>query len=275
MANSVRNTESSRRDATHAVPAVATACRILDVLSRGAQDARTLTELAGELGLAKSTLHNQLTTLRAHGLVHRDEKTRRYGLGATLISLGLAAGRQMRSTTLVSQRLPVLAHEHSATFAVAQVADPLEAVLVDCAYPPEDVHVGLSLGSRYGPFDGAVGKCLLAAMEPSAADRFVRDSGIPRHTAQTVVDPDVFLAALTEVRDRGWSASAGEFKENHAVAAPLFGNGGKPELIIFCVGFPAQLPVDRFPEAGHVLEQTARAVERAIGVTNNDKERRA
>ena len=262
MPNAVRDTEPAEGRGADLVPAVVTACRILDALARGDHEARTLTELAGELALAKSTLHNQLSTLQTYGFVHRDEATRRYRLGGGLISLGLAAGRQLRSTALVAERLPALAAAHGITFAAAQVADRQEAVLVDCTYPAEDVHVGLALGSRYGVFHGAVGKCLLAALAPEEADSIVRDRGIPRLTDHTLADPEAFLADIEAVRYRGWASSAGEFKENHAVAASLLNQAGQLELVVFGVGFPAQLPLERFADVGGALTDLARAVER-------------
>lgn len=250
MPNTVRNPEL--------VPAVATAAKILSTLSRGDGDVATLTELARDLSLPKSTVHNQLTTLQTHGLVQRDEATRRYRLGVGLISLGIAASRQLRSAALIGERLPGLAAHHNLTFAVAQVADPLEAVLVDAAYPADDMHVGLARGSRYGVFHGAIGKCLLAALEPDGAERLVRNRKIPRHTDATIVDPDALLAEIDDVRTRGWSSSAGELKENHAVATPFFNPAGALELVVFAVGFPSQLPADRFATVGRVLTETTR-----------------
>ncbi len=254
------------RRSSGGVPALVTACRVLDELERTQHDAPTLTELARALGLSKSTIHDQLSTLQAHGLVNRDDVTRRYQLGARLVSLGLAAARQLRSATLVAGRLPALAAEHHLTFAVAQVADPLEAVLVDCAYPPDDMHVGLTLGRRYGVFHGAVGKCLLAALDPSTAERVVRDQGIPRHTAQTIVEPDALLADVAAARERGWATSAGEFKENHAVAAPVLNHAGNLELVAFAVGFPAQLRDDDLQRLGNLLSELANEVEATTGV---------
>ena len=265
--NAVRYTElDDARLGTALVPALTIGCRILDALARAEHEAPTLTEVARELGVPKSTVHNQLSTLQANGFVHRDEATRRYRLGANLISLGLAAGRQLRSATLAGERLPGLAAEHRATFGVAQVAEPLEAILVNSAYPSTDMHVGLTLGSRYGAFHGAVGKCLLAALDRSEAERIVRDRGIPRATAQTI-DPEALLGDLEEARTRGWATNAGELKENHAVASPVFDHAGALELVVFVVGFPSQLPLDRFDDLGALLRGTAEEIERATGVS--------
>jgi DNA-binding IclR family transcriptional regulator len=261
MANAVQNTEHTAT----AVPALVTACRILGALARPGQPGPTLSELARELEVPKSTVHNQLATLEAQGYVAREEGTRGFRLGAALISLGLAAGRQLRSTALVAERLPRLALEQRVTVGIAQVMSADEAVLLDCAYPAEDIHVGLTLGSRYGFFDGAVGKCLLAALASEDAERLVRRQGVPRRTAHTIVDVDAFLADLERVRRRGWAASARELKENHAIAAPLRNQAGGLDLVIFAVAFPAQLQESRFAELGQLLVDTARRVEAATG----------
>jgi DNA-binding IclR family transcriptional regulator len=76
------------------------------------------------------------------------------------------------------------------------------------------------------------------------------------------VDARAFLEDIETARRGGWASSAGEFKENHAVAAPLFGHTGELELIVFGVGFPAQLPRERFATLGGALAELARAVER-------------
>lgn len=237
---------------------MATAAKILNTLSHGDGEIATLTELSRDLSLPKSTVHNQLATLQTYGLVQRDDATRRYRLGVGLISLGVAASRQLRAAALIGERLPGLAAQHSLTFAVTQVADPREAILVDAAYPADDIHVGLARGGRYGLFDGAIGKCLLAALDRDEAERLVHKRKIPRHTAATIVEADALLAEIDEVRARGWGSSAGEFKENHAVAAPFFNPGGALELVVFAVGFPSQLPADRFAAIGRILTDTTR-----------------
>jgi len=224
----------------------------------------TLSELVRDLGISKSSAHGMLRTLQAWGYVQRESESRRFRLGAALVSMGQAAASQLRPAALIGERLPVLAGEHQLTFGLAQVTEG-GAQVVDRAYPNTDVHVGITLGSHYGPFDGAIGKCLLAAMDPAVLEELVRGAEIPRHTEQTIVDPDALLAEVALVRERGWAASAGELKENQAVAAPLFGIDGELELVVFALGFPAQLPGDAIPAVGWLLRETVGAVQEDLG----------
>jgi IclR family transcriptional regulator, acetate operon repressor len=263
MKDSVQLVEQPRPSSP--VPSVAAACRILDALAAPGRDGATLSELARELELSKSSAHGLLRTLQAWGMVQRESESRRFRLGATLVALGQAAAGQLRAAPLVGERLAPLAGEHELTFAVAQVTGSGDAQIIDRAYPPSDVHVGVALGSRYGPFDGAIGKCLLAAMDPSAAAELVRSADIPRHTGRTLVKPDALLADIDRVRRQGWAVSAGELKDNHAVAAPMFDVHGDVELIVFAVGFPGQLPSRAMPRIGEILRETAHAVATALG----------
>lgn len=247
------------------MPAVATACRILEQLAELRPHGATLTELARALALSKSTTHGQLATLSAHRLVERDDVTRRFRLGAALVELGKAAADDPALATLAAEWLPVLAGEHQLTFALATLSDPGEARLTHRAYPLRSVHVGITLGNSYSVFDGAIGKCLLAAMEPRVAARAVRARPIPRHTERTIVEPDELLAEAALVRERGWASSAGELKENYALAAPIYGARGELELIICAIGFASELPESSFGALGDVLRETTRAIAAAAG----------
>ena len=91
------------------VPAVATAYRILDALAEMRPQGGTLTELTNALCLSKSTMHGQLATLCACGLVERDEVTRRFRLGHALIQLGQAASTEPDLRMLAANALPTLA----------------------------------------------------------------------------------------------------------------------------------------------------------------------
>lgn len=273
MLNDVRDVEQPDGRRRGLVPAVQSACRILDALGRGDHDGLTLSDVARTLDLSKSSVHGLLATLNAYGYVQRSPDSRRYRLGAALVPLGRAAAGQLRAAALVGERLAALAGEHGLTFAVAQVTEYGDAQTIDRAYPLTDIHVGVALGSRYGVFDGAIGKCLLADMRPADAERLVRGSDIPRHTDRTLVEAEGLLADIERVRARGWAASQGELKPNHAVAAPLHGAGGELELILFAVGFPAQLDERSIAAIGAVLRETAGAIRAGLGATDREQGR--
>jgi IclR family acetate operon transcriptional repressor len=220
-------------------------------------DGLSLTDLSRQTGVSKSTMHNLLATLEGEGYVRRHLHTRRYGLGGALIPLGAAAARAVRTLTVAVERLPGLASEHGLSMAAVQLTPDGEAQVIERAYPPDPLHVGIRIGSRYGPFDGAIGKCLLAAMEPERASELVWDRPIPAHTERTLTSPGPLLDEVELVRERGWGASIAELNSNMAVAATIHGADGAPEAMLLAVGFPSQLRADEVPSVGAALSEEA------------------
>ena len=87
------------------VQAVDTAFAILDELRT--RDEATLSELAEELGLAKSTVHRHLRTL--HELDCVAHENNRFRLGMQLLALGEAARTTTSADTLIEQKVAELA----------------------------------------------------------------------------------------------------------------------------------------------------------------------
>lgn len=252
-------------DRRYLVPAVVSAARILGAIGQAAHDGRSLTELAHELELSKSSAHNLLVTLEELGYVQRDPDSRRFRLGAALVPLGHLAARNVRLVALMSDRVGELAAGTGLSIAVGQITDAGEAQIVARAYPPEDVHVGVTLGSRFGRLDGAIGKCLLADLPAAEAAAYVADAEIPEHTRATITSPRRLLREVDAVRARGWAASLQEFNENHAVSVPVLGPSGRAEAVLVALGFAGQLPKEKLSEVGERLRAAADEVTAAAG----------
>jgi DNA-binding IclR family transcriptional regulator len=241
------------------------AVEVLDALAREGANGATLAELARSTGRAKSTLHNMLMTLEAEGFVGREPGGRRFRLGGRLVELRAAAARQTSAVGLVSSRLAMLAAEHELSFALAQRMGETECQVIEGVFPPRGIHVGITIGDRYGPFDGAFGKCLLAALPPQRLSRVLRRARIPAHTDRAITDADEMLAEIEAVRRRGWAASRQELNENNAVAATVFGADGAPVLLVAALGFASQLDEGAIPVVGSALRELTRAATRESG----------
>ena len=239
------------------VPAVSSAIRILAELAQADGDGVSQADLVRETGISKSTMHNLLATLESEGYARRNARTRRFHLGGALIPLGAAAAREVRTLTLAIERLPTLAQQLELSMYLAQVTPDGDAQIIERAYPPQPMHVGTRIGTRFGYFDGAIGKCLLAALDPAKAEKIVRRARIPARTERTMTDPRRVLSEVAAVRTNGWAASFAEYNDNTAVAATLNGADGPAEGVLVAVGFPSDLPEERVPNIGHALRDEA------------------
>lgn len=238
------------------VPAVVTAAAVLRELSER-PDGATQTELARAVKASKSTMHNMLATLEAERFVRRDPRTRTYQLGPALISLGTVAEQQIKAVQLAAEALAPLAAGEGLSFAIAHHTAEGTAQVIERFYPPRDVHVGVTLGARFGRFEGALGKCLLAALEPDECERMIRGRSLPAHTERSITETEEMLAEIESVRERGWAVSAQELNEVNAVAAPVFGANGEPVLYLLALGLVDQLREDGLDELGAKLHDLA------------------
>lgn len=250
--------------AGYRVPAIVAASAILREVSSNGSAGLRAAQLADATGLARSTAHNVLATLVEEGLLQRDADSRVYRLGPALVPLGAAAARQMRAVPLSIERLAPLAASHELSFAVAQCVGADEVQIVERLYPPHGIHVGITLGSRYRPPEGALGKLLLAAM-PDEDLAAVLAGPIPSYTPQSITEPSLLREEIEEIRTRGWASSIRELNENNAVAATVHGAAGEPALMLLALGFPGELPDDDVPRIGALLADLAAGITRDTG----------
>ncbi len=240
------------------VPAVRAAAAVLRALlarqsGRGASQA----ELVKATGISKSSMHHLLATLVDERMVVRHERTREYTLGPMLVALGAVATAQTTILAAAREALAPLAADHGLSFAVAHRTAPDRVEVVERFYPPQDVHVGVMLGAEFGPFDGALGKCILADMDPDEAEALVRSHPLHRHTERTITDASALLAEVEHVRRAGWAASRQELNDNNAVSARVTGPSGRAEAFVFALGFPSQLTDSRIVSVGNLLRDIA------------------
>lgn len=248
------------------VPAVVGAVKILRELSSRGEAGSTQAGLCAATGLSKSTMHNLLSTLEAYAFVRRETDTRTYHLGPALISLGTEAARQVRLVRMSIDRIAPLAAREHLSFAVAQMTGRDRCRVIERFYPPEDVHVGITVGSEYGPMDGALGKVILAAMEPERARKLIAGQELPAHTESSITSPADLLAEIEETRRCGWAVSRGELNQNYAVAAGIRGPDGRLVLLLLSIGFAGDLDEDRMGEIGRLLGGIASDVMADAGV---------
>jgi len=177
------------------------------------------TQVARELGVAKSTACRMLAALAASGMLERTGSGR-YRLGLRLFEIGqLAVDRLM----LRELALPLLGELREVLRETAQLAVPVGA---DVLYVErlESSGVGTIFHTelyRRGPGHSSSAGKAMAAFNPTM-ERAILSRGFVRRTPFTIVDPGRYRQVLRQVRIDGVAAS----REEHtlglsSVAAPV------------------------------------------------------
>jgi DNA-binding IclR family transcriptional regulator len=186
----------------------------------------TLDELAGALGVHKTTALRLLRTLEQHRFVRR-EGPRRYRLGSALFDL---ANRALEERDVRRAAEPALRELNAATGHTVHLAsyEDGEVIYIDKFDGRHPVRMYSRVGRRAPLHCTAVGKVLAATLAERERAAVLAGMRFPRLTGRTITDPRRYRVELDLVRERGYAVDDAEHEDFvHCVAAPIRGTGGR------------------------------------------------
>lgn len=226
--------------------------RAVEILGRLGEppSTRTVSELAGDIGMPTSTAYRLLAELEAHGLVARGPD-RTVALGTRLVALGLSAeaGLRERLVTPAAAAMEQLSQQTAET-TILTAPCGLEAITLH-AVETERHSVRLSYPRlRRAPMHrGASGKILAAYLPEDERRRLIEAAGRPELEAE-----------LEHIRREGLAYTSGEVDEGAvAVAAPILDRRGR-----ILAGVSIAGPEHRIAPVVEPVAAAVRAVARRI-----------
>jgi IclR family acetate operon transcriptional repressor len=228
--------------------------RALDLLELMAAAGGTLglSELAARAGLPLPTIHRLVRTMVNRGYL-RQEPSRRYALGPSLIPLGDAAGQMVGAWARPLLDELVRKVGETANLAMLEV----DSVVYVAQVPsPHSMRMFTEVGRRVLPHCTGVGKALLATLPVDQVTNILRRTGMPAQTEKTITTPTALLAELVPVRERGYAIDDGEQEIGvRCVAASV---PGAPLPVAISVSGPSgRLTSERVADVGQLLSRAA------------------
>ena len=204
-----------------------------------------LSQLAAESGLPLPTIHRLVRTLVDLGYLRQDHD-RRYVLGPRLIRLGESSSRML--TVWARPHLVRLVDELGESANLAML-DGDQVVYVAQEMSRQSMRMFTEVGRRVLPHCTAVGKAMLASMPPEQVRELLARTGMPRHTDNTLTDPDAFARQVAWTAEHGYALDEGE-----------------QELGVRCVAVPVPDAPARLAlsVSGPATRMTEEAVARAV-----------
>ena len=199
----------------------------------------TLTELARQAGAHKSSAFRLLSTLEAHGFVEKSPSGRGYRLGWKPLELsGRLLGRyELRE--LAAPHMEELAQK-SGEIVHLSILDGAEIVYLDKRGRSQPLTVSTTVGGRSPAHASAMGKVLLASLQPGEVLRLLGGRPLKRFTPTTITDRRRLGRELEAIRRQGFALDNEEaFPGIRCVAAPLRGRAGRV-LAALSLTVPAQ-----------------------------------
>lgn len=244
-----------------AVQSVDRALTILSVLAR-LGDAG-VSEIAGELGVHKSTAFRLLTTLESHDIVEQTEDRGKYRLGMGLSRL---AGASTARLDVVQEARPVcrrLAADCGETVNVAVLSDR-SALYVDQVSGGSTLPSHNWVGEHIPLHATSNGKILLSGLEAAEVDRRVGE--LPAYTPRTITSRAVLHEELEKVRGKGFAVAADELQVGlTAIAAPVRSARGDVVASVSVSGPTFRITDARVQELVPVVVVAGAEVSRRLG----------
>ena len=200
------------------VHSVNRAISILQVLAlRGPT---TVTEIATELNVHKSTIFRLLSTLDARGLVDQNGTRGRYQLGYGVVQLAAGATRQLDLSVISRRVCEALAEEVGETVDIA-INDDNAVLNIDQVIGAAAMTTVNWVGRRTPLHATSSGKVFLAHMSPTQRADYL-SSTLERFTEHTITNRRELEEQLQTVRDQGYGFTLEEYQIGlAAVAAPI------------------------------------------------------
>ncbi|MDQ4078318.1 MAG: IclR family transcriptional regulator [Chloroflexota bacterium] len=247
------------------VPAVERAARILLTFEEGSES-YGISELSRCLEINKSTVYDILNTLTYYGFLERDEKTKKYRLGPTLLLLGNRVGAQLTVREVARPYLRELATELNQTVILGQLTTENDVLTVDAVVPEVAVAISTTVGRRLPHSAGALGKIFHAALSPEAFEQLLGTQGLHPFTERTIIVPEVYRTELESVRQNGYAVDDEEYLHGvRAVAAPIVDHDGQVDAALCVVGFSSHLTRAEMQELTQRVPSVAREISYALG----------
>ncbi|MCI8610229.1 MAG: IclR family transcriptional regulator [Firmicutes bacterium] len=177
--------------------------QVLETLAKN--DPLTLGELQQIIPLNKTTLHRLLASLAYMGYVKQDGVTGKYAPSLKLATLANHMIQHIDILELIRPHMKRLCEETGETVHFVQL-EGWEAVYIAKEESLRNtVRMVSRIGSRIPLYCSAVGKALLAHMEPSQVEILWQQSEVRPLTPHTITDYALLCQTLNQVRKQGYA----------------------------------------------------------------------
>lgn len=205
----------------HANPrTVKTADTAFNILEKVLEaDGATITQLANELGIAKSTVHRHLLTLYNREYVVRDGDT--YHVSLRFLEFGEHARTRNKGYRLVKEKVEQLAEETEERVQFI-VEEHGYGVYVYRVTGNRGVQTDPGIGKRIPLHAIAAGKAILAHLPTEQTEAILERHGLPAITSNTKTDREALCRDLEAIRREGVSINNQENVEGlRAIGVPV------------------------------------------------------
>jgi len=237
---------------------------VLDLIAQTTQPARFI-DILDATGLSKGTLHRILQTLIEHGYLRLDERNQTYCLGSRPFQLAHRVWDQFDLRGAAAPELDRLCQLTGETVRLG-VLDEGQVLYIDQREQAHPIRLANAVGSKAAVHASALGKAIMAHLDPSARKSLRDTTSWEAFTGRTIVTDTELDQQLNIIKARGYAVSV---EEQHvgvcAVAAPVLDHRAQPLGAIGIIAPSFRLGEEQLHALGRDVIEAARRVAGNIG----------
>ncbi len=243
-------------------PAVEKAFRLLRFVANSKEAVR-LSELAGHLGISKSTAHGLIRALVSAGALSQNPLNKKITLGPATVELALKNQIYLQLGAQAQPGLDELRDVINETVFFG-LLHPWRALIMATSEAHKPIKISSPPGSSITLMAGALGKIYLSQMQDADVSRIVQKHGLPQFTNASIVDEHEFLKEIAAVRQSGYALDKGEYMSGVNAIAVGFGTRYGLQLALWVVGFAESLHAEKIGKTIEPVMATAGRLRKAL-----------
>lgn len=225
------------------IKALAKGMEILTILER--KGSATITELADEIGVDKSTVSRLVATLKKYDMVRCDPANKQYRLGFRILHLGDGVRRHIDVASIARPYLYKITEAIGESVHLA-AANNGKSYVIDQVRSKREYDLPAQVGMIESWHSSSVGKCVLAYKPHAYIERVLAEHGMKKYTEKTITGMAKLYAELDLIRKMGYAFDDEECTLGvRCVAVPIFNYNGQVNHSIGVSGPKTQMTQSR------------------------------
>ena len=225
----------------------------------------SLAELSAESGLANSTTHRLLASMKQLDYVEYDAVLGLWSVGVKAFSVGNA---YLRKRDFISQARPYmreLVAETGETSNIAVLKGDKHVFVgqIECS---EVMRMVVQIGSEGYLHAAGVGKALLSALPEDEVRNIAKRTGLTKLSEKTITNVTSLLKELEKIRQTGYSFDDEEQANGlRCIASNIYNEYGEAIAAVSISGPAVRLSDDRITKLAETVKNKADAITHVIG----------
>jgi DNA-binding IclR family transcriptional regulator len=259
----------SRSENAYIVQPVLKALKVLEHVAEKGHDV-TLTEVASELKLPKTTVFRYLQTLTAASFLRHDPAHDRYGVGLRFRALAKADKSLQRLRSLAQPVMTELGRTFNETINLGILVDG-HIVYVDMIEANRALRMQARIGDRHPVHSTSLGKAILAFL-PDAERLSLLEGSLEEMTVRTVTNRTVLRRQIDEVRRRGYAVEIGENEDGSmCIGVPILDESRLPLAAMSLAAPERRMTPDVTARAIAALQDAAHRISVQLGTPDSEE----